>query len=243
MTEAKEPAEKDAKPEETAEPTFREAFAAALQKSGFGQVEPGQAPTPGALLRAVGGVRGIIESILPILAFVVIYTITKNVFWSVAIPVAIGVVFLVIRIVTRTPWMAAAGGLFLAVVSAIITIATGQGENNFLLGFWINGVCLAVILLSLLLRRPLVGVIAGYLTGDTYGWLKDKAKFRVALIATLLWLLVFAIRLGVELPLYFAGEAAVLGVMKIVLGVPLYATALWITWLIVRTAYARPVEH
>lgn len=232
------------KPEETStEPSFRDAFTAALQKSGFGQVEPGQAPSAGALLRAVGGVRGIIESVLPILAFVIIYTITKDPFWSVAIPVGIGVIFLVVRIVTRTPFMGAAGGLFLAIISAVITIATGQGENNFLLGFWINGAFLVILLLSLAFRRPFVGIIAGYLTGDGDGWLKDRAKFRVALIATLLWIGVFGLRLGVELPLYFAEQGAALGVMKIILGVPLYATALWVTWLLMRTAYARPVER
>ncbi len=52
------------------------------------------------------------------------------------------------------------------------------------------------------------------------------------MIATLLWIGVFGLRLGVELPLYFADLTSALGTMKLILGVPLYATALWITWLL-----------
>lgn len=227
---------------ETPEPSFREAFAAAAKKSGFGQVEPGQAPTVGALFKAVGGVRGIIESVLPVLAFVVIYTITSNVLWSVGIPVVISVAFVIIRIATRTPFIPAVGGLALLIVSAVISLITGQGKDNFLLGFWINGIAIVILLLSLILRRPFIGIVAGFLTSDSEGWLKDKAKFRVALIATLLWIGVFGLRLAVELPLYFADLTSALGTMKLILGVPLYATALWLTWLLMRTAYARPVE-
>ena len=225
------------------EPGFRDAFAAAARKSGFGQVEPGEAPTAGALLRAVGGVRGIIESVLPVLGFVIIYTLTANVLWSVAAPVALSLIFVIIRIATRTPFIPAVGGLILVVVSAIISLVTGQGKDNFLLGFWINGAGIVILVVSLIARRPLIGLIAGFLTGDSEGWRADKAKFRVAVIATILWICVFGLRLAVELPLYFADLTSALGTMKLILGVPLYATALWVTWLLMRTAYARPVER
>jgi hypothetical protein len=48
------------------------------------------------------------------------------------------------------------------------------------------------------------------------------------------------VRLAVELPLYFADAIQALGALKLVLGVPLYAATLWVTWLLVRTVYARP---
>ena len=226
--------------EADAVPGFREAFSAAAKKSGFGQVEPGEAPTAGALLKAVGGVRGILESVLPVLGFVIIYTITKNVPWSVGVPVAVGVVFLVVRIATKTPWMSAVGGLALLAISATISLLTGQGKDNFVLGFFINGIGIVLLVISLLARRPLIGIIAAFLTGDSDGWTKDTSKFRVALVATLLWIGVFGLRLAVELPLYFADATEALGVAKLILGVPLYAAALWLTWLLMRTAYSRP---
>jgi hypothetical protein len=229
-------------PEGEREPTFRELFAAAAANSGFGQVRPGETPSAGALLTAVGGVRGIVEAVLPPMAFLVAYTITNDLFWSVVPPLALAMIFVVVRVATKSPVLPAIGGLILTAVSAGFALWTGNASDNFVLGFVINGIGLALMLLSLLTRRPLLGLVAGFLTGDEH-WRDDKAKFRVAVIATLLWVGLFGIRLAVELPLYFADAAQALAATKLILGLPLYAVTLWLTWLLMRTAYARPQQQ
>ena len=107
-------------------------------------------------------------------------------------------------------------------------------------GFVINAVFLVVLLGSLAVKWPLIGVIASAVTNEAQDWRSDRSKLRVAIIATALWCGLFAVRLIVELPLYFAGATQALGALKLILGVPLYAAMLWVTWLLVRTAYARP---
>ncbi len=188
----------------------------------------------------MGGVRGLVESILPGLAFLVIYTITKDLFLSVAIPVVLAVVFVIVRAITRTPWTSALAGVIGLALSAGLALITGRAEDNFVLGFFINGAFLLALLVSLAVRWPLIGVIVSLIRSEGSAWREDRAKFRVALIATVLWCGLFALRLGVELPLYFAGNAAALATLKLILGVPLYAGMLWVTWLLVRTVYARP---
>ena len=222
------------------QPSLRDAFAAAARNSGVGKVEPGQVPTGSALLSAMGGVRGLVESILPGLAFLVVFTITGLLLPSVLIPLAIAVVFVVIRAVTRQPWTSAVAGVVGIGLSAGLSLLTGRSEDNFVLGFVINAVSLLVLVVSLAVRWPLIGVIASLITGEGAQWRADKAKFRVAFIATVLWIGLFALRLGIELPLYFAGNVAALATLKLILGVPLYAALLWVTWLLVRTVYARP---
>ena len=219
-----------------------ESLADAAKKSGFGAVAPGEAPTSGALLKAMGGVRGLVESILPGLAFVVLFTITKNVTLSVLVPVGIAIVFVIIRAITRTPWTSALAGVLGVALSAGLALITGNAKDNFVLGFVINGVFLIALVVSLVVRWPLIGVIVSLIRSEGSAWRQDAAKFRVATIASVLWAGLFAVRLAVELPLYFAqGEdGSVLGAMKLVLGVPLYAAMLWVTWLLVRTVYARP---
>jgi hypothetical protein len=199
-------------------------------------VPPGQTPSGRDLLGAMGGVRGLIESILPGLGFLVVYTITKQVLPSVLAPVVLAVVFIVIRIVTRTPVTTAVAGAIGIALSAGLALFTGNAGDNFVFGFIINGVIFTASAISLLVRRPLIGALVGLLTGDA-DWRHDKAKFRVALIATILWCIVFGGRLAVELPLYFAGAIDVLAGAKLVMGVPLYAILLWVTWLLVRTAW------
>jgi hypothetical protein len=229
----------DSGPQEPQEPTFRESFADAMRKTGIGQVAPGEVPTAASLLKAVGGARGIVESIVPGLGFLVAYSLTKNLLLSVLIPLALAVVFLVIRIVTHSGPLQALTGILLLAVSAVIALLSGKAEGNFIVGIWTNSAFLLVILISLAVRWPLIGVIVGFLTNEITEWRKDASKRRVLVIATWLWALLFGIRLGVELPLYFAHNASALAAARLVTGVPLYAIFLWITWLLVRTVYAQ----
>ncbi|NQX33841.1 DUF3159 domain-containing protein [Herbiconiux sp. VKM Ac-2851] len=232
----------DAGPGRDAErqPTFHEAFAQAARNAGIGQVKPGETPSGSSLLRAIGGVRGLIESILPGLAFLVIYTFTKDLVLAVVAPVAVSVVFVLVRLVTRSAPMPAVAGLLGVGISAALALFTGRAEDNFLVGIAINTVCLIVLLISLIVRRPLIGVIVGLLANDPAGYRTDPAKGRVVLVATWCWVGLFAARLLFELPLYLAGETTLLGSVKLIMGVPLYAGLLWVTWLLVRAAYAKP---
>jgi hypothetical protein len=77
------------------------------------------------------------------------------------------------------------------------------------------------------------------LRGEGTAWRDDKAKFRVAVITSLMWLGLFSLRLAVQMPLYFANEAQLLGATKLIMGLPLYAAVLWITWLLVSAVYKR----
>lgn len=221
------------------DPHFREAMAQAMRRSGLGRVAPDQAPSAATLLAAMGGVRGIVESVLPGLLFLVTYTITKNLWWSVAAPVAIAVVFLVIRLVGRQAVTTAIAGLLGIVISAVIAILTGRPENNFVPGFFINAGILLITLVTLVIRRPLIGLVASLLLSDPE-WRSDRAQLRVAYIATWLWVGLAVIRLGVELPLYFAGATSALAAARLITGVPLYALILWLTWLVMRTAWTAP---
>lgn len=227
-----------AQPEEPQ--SFSQAFSAAISNAGFAKVAPGEMPSGAALLDAVGGVRGLCESILPGLAFLGLYTTTKNLPISVLGPVALAVVFVVIRAVTRSPLtMAIAGALGIG-LTALLALLTNKPEDNFLPGIIINVVSLVVLLVSLAVRWPLIGVFVGVLTGDITGWRQDKPKRRILTTATWLWVGLFALRLGVEYPLYLAQNTEVLAGAKLILGVPLYAAFLWITWLLVRTVFTRP---
>lgn len=217
---------------------LREAFAAAARRSGFGRVAPGERPTAHDLWGAVGGVRGLIESLLPGFLFLVVYTITSDVVPSVLIPVGIAVLFVLVRAVTRSPILPAAIGLVGIALSAGLALWSGRAEENFLLGFVINGVWLLALLISLAVRRPLIGVITALLTGD-HEWRADSAKRTVLTVTTWLWVALFTLRLAVQVPLYIAEQAAALAATKLLMGLPLYAAVLWVTWLMIRAVYAR----
>jgi hypothetical protein len=228
----------DTGPEENQrQPTFSETFAAAARQSGLGKLQQGEAPSAGLLLGAVGGIRGVIESVLPGIAFLVLYLATGNRVLSVVVPVVIAIGFIVARVIARTTFTSAVAGAVLLAFSAFLTLTTNHAVNNFVPGMIINIVCLVVLLASLAARWPLIGVFVGFLYSDPTGWRSVRAKRRILTLATLLWVVLFAIRLALEVPLYFANDVAALGIVRLITSVPLYALVLWITWILVRGVY------
>jgi Protein of unknown function (DUF3159) len=219
-------------------PTFSESLAAAARQSGFGQLKPGETPSAAALLGAIGGIRGIIESIVPGIAFLAIYLPTRNLLVAVLVPAFIALVFVVIRAGAKSSMSSAVSGAVLLAITAVLTLVTGRAVNNFVPGILINAVGFIVMLGSILVRWPLVGVIVGLLFGDVDGWRKGAAKRRILTIATWFWVALFAIRLVIEVPLYFADNVTALGVVRLITSVPLYAVCLWATWLLVRGVYS-----
>jgi hypothetical protein len=216
-------------------------FTEAVEKSAFATVKPGEKPEPLALWAAVGKTRGVVEALVPGIGFLVAYTLTGEVVWSVSAPVALAVLFIVARWVQRSPAMPAVAGLIGIAASAGVALFSGRAEDNFILGLVTNGLWVMGLLISLAVRRPLVGVIAGVLTGDAQ-WRDSVAVKRIALLTTWMWVGVFSLRLAVQLPLFFSGQVATLAVAKLLMGIPLYAIALWFTWLLMRAAYRGRVE-
>ncbi|WJX99514.1 DUF3159 domain-containing protein [Curtobacterium sp. SP.BCp] len=219
----------------------------AVRNAGIGQVAPGEAPSGRALLTAVGGVRGLAESVLPGFGFLIVYAVTKELVPSVVIPVVIGLVFVVLRLVQRQSLAMSFAGILGVAISAGLALLTGKAESNFIPGIVINVVCLVVLLVTLAIRRPLIGLIVGLLLpqdedGTGTDWRADPGKRRVLTVATWMWVGLFALRLLIEIPLYLTAQVELLAGIKLITGVPLYAALLWVTWLLVRTVFRHEDE-
>ena len=220
------------------QPNLNEALAKAVRKSSISSVASSDMPTGAAIVASIGGVRGLVESILPSFVFLVIYLITKNAVLSALVPVGVAVIFVIIRIATKLPISPAVTGAVGVAITAGLAIVTGRAENNFVLGIVTNIAYLIAMIISLIARRPLIGVVVGLIMGErATGWRQQPRQYRVLTLATWFWVALFGIRLVVEVPLYLAGNVAGLAIAKLILGVPLYAVVLWVTWLLVRSVY------
>lgn len=218
--------------------TFKQSLAEAARRAGFGQIADGGTVTGRGLLAAVGGVRGVLETLLPGLLFVVIYSITTSLPWSLGISVGVAAVFTVVRLLQRGGITQSIGGLVAALASAGLSLFTGRAEDNFVLGLITNGAYGAALLISVLVGWPLIGLAVGYLFGEGTAWRKDRRKFRAMQLLTLLWVALFAARLAVQLPLYLSGSIEALGTLKLIMGLPLYAPLLVLSWFMARAVFA-----
>lgn len=204
----------------------------------------GAESTGAAVWTAMGGWRGILESVLPSLAFVVLFTLTYddragqgNLWLSLSVSVGIAVVFSVIRLAQRSPASAALGGLVATAAAAGLALLTGRGQDNFVFGFITNGAYGTAFLVSALIGWPLIGLAVGFLMNEGTRWRGEPRKRRVFFWLSVAWAALFFARLAVQLPLYFAGDVTALGTLKIIMGLPLFAPLVAVTWLAVRTLY------
>ena len=210
-----------------------------LRQSAFGTVRPGQQPTGADIWSAVGGVRGLVESVVPGLTFLTVFSLTGNLVWSVLTPLGIASLFILARLVSRSSIQPALIGMGGLAASAAVALWSGRPEDNFVLGLWVNGIGLSVMVISILVGRPLIGVVAGLLVSDSQ-WRADRAKRTLATVATLLWVGLFGARLTVQVPLFLQGAVAELAIARLVMGLPLYALVLWLSWLLMRSVYRAP---
>lgn len=218
------------------------ALGAAARRAGLDPAR--QASTGSAVWAAMGGWRGIVESVVPSLAFVILFTVTippgeqqGNLWLSLGVSVGIAVVFTIVRLVQRSPAGAAVGGLVATAAAAGLALWTGRGQDNFVLGFITNGVYGSAFLVSALIGWPLIGLAVGFLMNEGTRWRRSARKRRVFFWLSLAWAALFALRLAVQLPLYFAGDVTALGTLKILMGLPLFAPLVAVTWLAVRALY------
>ena len=191
------------------------------------------------LNKAIGGWRGLIDSALPSMLFIVIFVFQKNLNNALIASLALGTVLLVIRLIERKSLTQVFSGFLGLSISVFLTWRTKDASNFFLTGIVTNAIYGFFLLISVLIRKPLIGYLVGSLVGDTSGWLKHPLLVRAYTTVTWLWVAVFGLRLLVQIPLYLNDSIALLGSVKIFMGWPLYLFAVWLTYQIVQTARAK----
>lgn len=190
--------------------------------------------------RAMGGWRGVLESVLPGLAFVLLFTLTRDLMLSLVVSVGLAAVFTIVRLVQRSTISAALGGLVATAAAAALALWTGRAQDNFVPGLITNAAYGTAFLISALVGWSLIGLAVGFLMNEGTAWRTDARKRRVFFWLAIAWAALFFVRLAVQLPLYLAGTdeaTTTLGTLKLVMGLPLFAPLVAVTWLAVRAVY------
>lgn len=187
-----------------------------------------------SLLASLGGWTGIVESAIPPTVFLVLFSLTTNALLSIVVSAALSLVSIAKQVITRKGIAQAVAGAVLIALSAWLALR-GQPKDYFITGFITNAVYGSVMLLSILVRWPIIGVLVGALKGWGVEWRKNRALLTRFDLVTGIWVGLFATRLIVELPLYFSNNLTALGITKLILSEPAYAIVVWFTWLSLRS--------
>lgn len=240
-----------------ASPTRRQLREAARAQRNRGLAQAGKADF--SLAQAVGGPRGVVEAVLPGLLYVVVFTATRELTPAIVVSVGAAVLAVLARVVTRSSPSQALAGVVGVLVCAFLAGSTGDARDYYVPGFLVNvGSCLVYLASTIPFRRfsvpgtslrlgpgpfPVLGLVIGPLTGENLRWRRDPARLRAYQRVTWLFAALFVARLVVQVPLYLADQVGALGIARLVMGIPMFALAVWITWVVLKAVPpARPDE-
>lgn len=187
------------------------------------------------LLDEMGGPQGIADSSLPGLLFVAIYSVTSGDLQLAAISaVALGALIGVYRLIRGESAKYAVAGFIGVAIAGFIATRTGRAEDFFLPGLLFNAGYAFAYAVSIFVGWPLIGVFLGPLMGDGMTWRQDPERVKLFNRASWIWVGMFLTRLVVQLPLYLSGALLALGIAKTVMGLPVFALTIWLTYLILK---------
>ena len=203
----------------------------------------GEPPATPALVEALGGKRGLVDSGLPAVVFVFVNSVVQVVAdrdtalqAALAAAVLTGVATVALRLSRKEPLQQAVSGFLGLALAVFFAARSGEARGFFLPGIWINIGYGALFLGSALVGRPIVGAIYAAVDGLGARWREDARLRRVFSYATVGWALVFGTRAAVQGTLYLLDRPGLLAAARLLMGWPLTIAAVALTVAYVKRA-------
>ncbi len=186
------------------------------------------------IVTALGGKRGLIDSGLPSLLFLIAFNVSHKLNFSIIAALILSALLTVMRLVKRETLQHAISGLVGIAICALLARHSGKAKDFYLPGLITNvGYGILYSFLNLI-GWPIMGLILGPLLGENLHWRKDPARRAAYMRAGWLWVALFIARLAVQYPLYRSNQINALGTARLIMGYPLFIAAGWGTWQILR---------
>jgi hypothetical protein len=186
------------------------------------------------IVQALGGKKGLFDSGIPSIVFLVVFNIRDDVREAAMIALAVSAVLGVFRLLRREKLQSAVTGVIGVLICYLLVRSTGKAEDFYLPGLFINAGYGAIYLITNLAGWPIIGLVLGPLLGEDMHWRKVPERKRAYQRAGWLWVGLFLLRIAVQLPLYLAGYINALGIARLVMGYPLFIAVAWGTWVIIK---------
>ncbi|MDU5063547.1 MAG: DUF3159 domain-containing protein, partial [Actinomyces sp.] len=130
---------------------------------------------------ALGGWRGIVESVAPIIVFVATYIATHELTWPLIASGILAGLFVVARLVSGQQITQALSGAIGVALSCVWVVFSGRGQDFFIVGIVTAAVLSVALLVSIVLRRPAVELVLNMF------WKKGAVPRRVCTTLTWVW--------------------------------------------------------
>ncbi|MEU2236485.1 MULTISPECIES: DUF3159 domain-containing protein [Streptomyces] len=201
-----------------------------------------KAVTEAALFEAFGGLRGMIETVLPGLLFVTIFTINKDLHVSAIAALAVSLVLVAVRLIRRDTVKHAFSGVFGVAFGVVFAMMTGNAKDFYLPGMlYTLGLALAYIITALA-GVPLIGLILGPVFKENLSWrTRNPGRKKAYTKASWAWGLILLAKVAILFPLYWWADPTKFGWVSVALKIPPFLLAVYLTWVFLAKAPA-PID-
>ena len=187
------------------------------------------------VLAAFGGKKGLIDSGIPSVIFLVVFNVTDQLQSALIASVAVSGLLTIIRLAMRETIQHAVSGLIGSLICAWFANRNGNASDLYITKLLTNLGYGSVYLIANLAGWPILGLLLGPILGENLQWRKDPARARAYKRASWLWVGMFFARIAVQYPIYRSGNVNLLGTVNLAMGYPLFLATAYGSWMILKT--------
>ena len=186
------------------------------------------------VISAFGGKKGLIDSGIPAVIFLVIFNVTKDLQSALIASIAISALLTVIRLARRDTLQHALSGFIGVLICAWFANRTGNASDLYIPKLLTNLGYGSVYLIANLVGWPVLGLMLGPILGENLSWRNHPERKRAYVQASWLWVAMFFTRIAVQYPIYRSGNVNLLGTVNLAMGYTFFIATAYGSWLIIR---------
>ena len=186
------------------------------------------------VISAFGGKKGLIDSGIPSVIFLVIFNVTKDLQSALIASIAISALLTIIRLARRDTLQHALSGFVGVLICAWFANRTGNATDLYIPKLLTNLAYGSVYLIANLVGWPVLGLMLGPILGENLLWRNHPERKRAYVQASWLWVVMFFTRIAVQYPIYRSGNVNLLGTVNLAMGYPFFIATAYGSWLIIR---------
>jgi hypothetical protein len=186
------------------------------------------------VIGAFGGKKGLIDSGVPSIIFLITFNIQKDLQEALFAAIAVSALLTIIRLAMKDTIQHAISGFVGILICAWFANRTGNPSDLYIPKLLTNLGYGTLYLLTNLAGWPILGLMLGPILGENLAWRKNPARKRAYIQAGWLWVAMFFTRIAVQYPIYKSGNLNLLGTVNLAMGYPLFLATAYGSWMILR---------